>query len=88
MKYVPKAYLEGQVQNINDVLQTNQRNKLVLHRAYGGFQLQQVAPVVGEYSVRGTISISNDYMSKREMYNYLTAFLTGMSMLRNNSVPI
>lgn len=88
MKYVPKAYLEGQVQNINDVLQTNQRNTFFLHRAYGGFQLQQVASVGGDYSVRGTISISPGYVSKREMYNYLTAFLTGMSMLRNNSVPI
>ena len=88
MKYVPKAYLEGQVQNINDVLQTNQRNKFFLQQAYGGFQLQQVASVGGDYSVRGTISISPGYVSKREMYNYLTAFLTGMSMLRNNSVPI
>ena len=88
MKYVPKAYLEGQVQNINDVLQTNQRNKFFLQQAYGGFQLQQVAPVDGDYSVRGSISISNDYVSKREMYNYLTAFLTGMSMLRNNVVTI
>jgi hypothetical protein len=85
MKYVPKAYLEGQVQNINDVLQTNQRNAFFLHRAYGGFQLQQVAPYG---SALGCISISNDYVSKREMYNYLTAFLTGMSMLRNNVVTI
>jgi hypothetical protein len=88
MKHISRAYLEGQVQNINDVLQTNQRNTFFLHRAYGGFQLQQVASVGGDYSVRGSISISNDYVSKREMYNYLTAFLTGMSMLRNNSVPI
>ena len=88
MKHIPKAYLEGQVQNINDILQTNQRNKFFLQKAYGGFQLQQVAPVGGDYSVRGTISISPGYVSKREMYNYLTAFLTGMSMLRNNSVPI
>jgi hypothetical protein len=88
VKYVPKAYLEGQVQNINDVLQTNQRNKFFLQQAYGGFQLQQVAHVNGDYSVRGSISISNGYVSKREMYNYLTAFLTGMSMLRNNVVTI
>jgi hypothetical protein len=81
MKYVPKAYLEGQVQNINDVLQTNQRNTLFLQQAYGGFQLQQ-------RSHAGVISVSNGYVSKREMYNYLTAFLTGMSMLRNNVVTI
>jgi hypothetical protein len=81
MKYVPKAYLEGQVQNINDVLQTNQRNTLFLQQAYGGFQLQQ-------RSHSGVISVSNGYVSKREMYNYLTAFLTGMSMLRNNVVTI
>jgi hypothetical protein len=85
MKYVPKAYLEGQVQNINDVLQTNQRNKFFLQQAYGGFQLQQVASVGSSH---GVISISNGYVSKREMYNYLTAFLTGMSMLRNNVVTI
>ena len=85
MKYVPKAYLEGQVQNINDVLQTNQRNKFFLQQAYGGFQLQQVAPV-GSHC--GVISVSSGYVSKREMYNYLTAVLTGMSMLRNNVVTI
>ena len=85
MKYVPKAYLEGQVQNINDVLQTNQRNTFFLQQAYGGFQLQQVAPAGSQY---GVMSISSGYVSKREMYNYLTAFLTGMSILRNNPVTI
>jgi hypothetical protein len=47
--------------------------------------LQQVAPV-GSHC--GVISVSSGYVSKREMYNYLTAFLTGMSMLRNNVVTI
>lgn len=74
MKYVPKSLLYTQVDNINAVLQTKPGNLLVLHRAYGGFQLQQ------EVAGGGINSISSGYMNKREMNDYLNAVVVGMAL--------
>jgi hypothetical protein len=53
MNYIHKSLLIAQVDNINAILQTTPANKLSLQQAYGGFQLQQVASVGDDYSVRG-----------------------------------
>ena len=74
MKHVPKSLLYTQVDNINAVLQTKPGNRLVLHRAYGGFQLQQ------EVAGGGINSISSGYMNKREMNDYLNAVVVGMAL--------
>ena len=74
MKYVPKSLLYAQVDNINAVLQTKPGNRLVLQRAYGGFQLQQ------EVADGGINSISSGYVSKREMNDYLNALVVGMAL--------
>ena len=75
-----KAYILAQVEHINNIFQTTIYNPFVLQQAYGGFQLQQ--RVTG----RGVIydSISPGYVSKKEMYKYLVAFTTGVSMYHNH----
>jgi len=82
MKYVPKSLLYAQVDNINAVLQTKPGNRLVLQRAYGGFQLQQ------EVADGGINSISSGYVSKREMNDYLNALVVGMALRANQVQPI
>ena len=82
MKYVPKSLLQAQVDNINAVLQTKPGNRLVLQRAYGGFQLQQ------EVADGGINSISSGYVSKREMNDYLNALVVGMALRANQVQPI
>ena len=82
MKYVPKSLLYTQVDNINAVLQLKPGNLWVLHRAYGGFQLQQ------EVSGGGINSISSGYVSKREMNDYLNALVVGMALRANQVQPI
>ena len=80
MKHVPKSLLYAQVDNINAVLQLKPGNLLVLQQAYGGFQLQQRVNPAG-----GVQSISSGYISKREMYTYLQAVLTGINLSRQHS---
>ena len=82
MKYVPKSLLYAQVDNINAVLQTKPGNRLVLQRAYGGFQLQQ------EVADGGINSISSGYVNKREMNDYLNALVVGMALRANQVQPI
>jgi hypothetical protein len=82
MKYVPKSLLYTQVDNINAVLQTQPGNRLILHRAYGGFQLQQ------EVAGGGINSISSGYVNKREMNDYLNALVVGMALRANQVQPI
>ena len=82
MKYVPKSLLYAQVDNINAVLQTKPGNRLVLHRANGGFQLQQEVMYPPSCSV-GFNSISTGYVSKREMNDYLNALVVGMALHAN-----
>jgi hypothetical protein len=82
MKYVPKSLLYAQVDNINAVLQTKPGNRLVLQRAYGGFQLQQ------EVAGGGINSISSGYVNKREMNDYLNALVVGMALRANQVQPI
>ena len=82
MKYVPKSLLYAQVDNINAVLQTKPGNRLVLQRAYGGFQLQQ------EVADGGINSISSGYVTKREMNDYLNALVVGMALRANQVQPI
>jgi hypothetical protein len=52
----------------------------LLQQAYGGFQLQQRMNDSG-----GVRSISSGYISKREMYTYLQAVLTGINLSRQHS---
>lgn len=88
MNYIHKSLLIAQVDNINAILQTTPANKLSLQQAYGGFQLQQVASVGDDYSVRGVRSISPGYVSKREMNNYLNALMVGIELRANQVQPI
>ena len=88
MNYIHKSLLIAQVDNINAVLQTTPANKLSLQQAYGGFQLQQVASVGDDYSVRGVRSISPGFVSKREMNNYLNALMVGIELRANQVQPI
>jgi hypothetical protein len=83
MNYIHKSLLIAQVDNINAILQTTPANKLSLQQAYGGFQLQQVASVGDDYSVRGVRSISPGFVSKREMNNYLNALMVGIELRAN-----
>ena len=87
MKHVPKSLLYAQVDNINAVLQTRPGNRLVLQHAFGGFQLQQEVMYPPSCSV-GFISISTDYVSKREMNDYLNALVVGMALRANQVQPI
>ena len=87
MKYVPKSLLYAQVDNINAVLQTKPGNRLVLQRAYGGFQLQQEVQSLLNIGV-GVRSISPGYVSKREMNDYLNALVVGMALRANQVQPI
>lgn len=82
MKHIPKSLLIAQVNNINAVLQLKPGNLLVLHRAYGGFQLQQ------EVAGGGINSISSGYINKREMNDYLNALVVGMALRANQVQPI
>lgn len=75
-----KSYLLGQIENINNILQTTIFNQFILQQAYGGFQLQQ--RVIGGGNAYA--SISPGYVSKKEMYKYLVAFTTGMSFYHNH----
>jgi hypothetical protein len=87
MKYVPKSLLYAQVDNINAVLQTKPGNRLILHRANGGFQLQQEVMYPPSSSV-GHTSISSGYVNKREMNDYLNALVVGMALRANQVQPI
>jgi len=87
MKYVPKSLLYAQVDNINAVLQTKPGNRLILHRANGGFQLQQEVMYPPSCAV-GHNSISTGYVNKREMNDYLNAVVVGMALRANQVQPI
>tara|TARA_B110000503_G_scaffold63926_1_gene100852 strand:- start:42 stop:305 length:264 start_codon:yes stop_codon:yes gene_type:complete len=87
MKYVPKSLLYAQVDNINAVLQTKPGNRLILHRANGGFQLQQEVMYPPSCAV-GHNSISSGYVNKREMNDYLNAVVVGMALRANQVQPI
>jgi len=87
MKYVPKSLLYAQVDNINAVLQTKPGNRLILHRANGGFQLQQEVMYPPSCAV-GHTSISSGYINKREMNDYLNALVVGMALRANQVQPI
>ena len=87
MKYVPKSLLYAQVDNINAVLQTKPGNQLILHRANGGFQLQQEVMYPPSCAV-GHNSISTGYVNKREMNDYLNALVVGMALRANQVQPI
>jgi len=87
MKYVPKSLLYAQVDNINAVLQTKPGNRLILHRANGGFQLQQEVMYPPSCAV-GHNSISSGYVNKREMNDYLNALVVGMALRANQVQPI
>ena len=54
--------------------------EFLLQQANGGFQLQQRMIAAG-----GVQSISSGYISKREMYTYLQAVLTGINLSRQHS---
>ena len=86
MKHIHKSLLLAQVANINAVLQLKSGNRLILHGANGGFQLQQEV-MTPPWCTVGHNSISSGYMSKREMNDYLNAVVVGMALRANQVRP-
>lgn len=82
MRTILKNDLYTSLNRLNSTLGTTTPliGEFLLQQAYGGFQLQQRVNAAG-----GVQSISSGYISKREMYTYLQAVLTGINLSRQHS---